>query len=83
MLGAALFAVGVLLGRRRARVAGATGRACARCGRSIQTCCCWAACSSAAGLLGELIAGQRAELAELRREVDEARVERATRRDPR
>ena len=83
MLGAGLFALGVLLGLSALVWLAATGQGLRAVWTIVTTCVIVGVVLFVGGLLGELIAGQRAELAELRREVDEARVERATRRPSR
>ena len=82
MAGAGLFALGVLLGLTALAWLAATGVGLRSVWTIVTTCVIVGVVLFVGGLLGELIAGQRAELAELRREVDEARVERATRRPP-
>ncbi len=77
MLGAALFAVGVLAGLAALAWLAATGHGVRAVWTVIQTCLLLGGVFFSGGLVGELIAGQRAELAELRREVDEARLARA------
>jgi hypothetical protein len=81
MAGAALFALGVLLGLGALGWLAVRGVGLRWVWTIVTTCVIVGVVLFVGGLLGELIAGQRAELAELRREVDEARVERATRRD--
>ncbi|MEX2180110.1 MAG: glycosyltransferase family 2 protein [Gemmatimonadaceae bacterium] len=78
MLGAALFALGALSGLAALVVLFATGFGIRAVWTVIQTCLIIGSIFFAAGLLGEQIAGQRAELRELRRRLDEslsARVE--------
>ena len=82
MAGAGLFALGVLLGLTALGWLAATGVGLRWVWTIVTTCVIVGVVLFVGGLLGELIAGQRAELAELRREVDEARVERVTRRPP-
>jgi glycosyltransferase involved in cell wall biosynthesis len=78
MLGAALFALGVLAGVVALVWLAATGTGVRAVWTLIQTCLLLGGVFFTGGLVGELIAGQRAELAELRRELDEARVARAS-----
>ena len=78
MLGAALFALGVLAGVVALLWLAVTGTGVRAVWTLIQTCLLLGGVFFSGGLVGELIAGQRAELAELRRELDEARVARAS-----
>ena len=78
MLGAALFALGVLAGVVALFWLAVTGTGVRAVWTLIQTCLLLGGVFFSGGLVGELIAGQRAELAELRRELDEARVARAS-----
>jgi hypothetical protein len=75
MLGAALFALGVLAAASRSLWLRSPARR-ARGWTLIQTCLLLGGVFLVGGLVGELIAGQRAELAELRRELEEARARR-------
>jgi glycosyltransferase involved in cell wall biosynthesis len=76
MLGAGLFAVGLLAGVA-ALIALAVGNVGYRwLWTLIQTCLILGSVLFATGLLGEQIAGQRAELRELRRQLDEVRATR-------
>ncbi len=76
MLGAALFALGTFAGLAALAWLAATGEGVRAVWTLIQTCLMLGSVFFAGGLVGELIAGQRAELAELRREVDDARLAR-------
>jgi glycosyltransferase involved in cell wall biosynthesis len=77
MLGAALFALGVLAGVAALGWLAVTGNGVRAVWTLIQTCLLLGGVFFSGGLVGELIAGQRAELAELRRELDEERLARA------
>jgi glycosyltransferase involved in cell wall biosynthesis len=82
MLGAALFAIGVIAGVAALLWLAAAGVGLRWVWTLIQTCLVLGSVFLSTGLLGELIAQQRAEVAELRRQLDEAastrdRVERA------
>ncbi|MEQ1691546.1 MAG: glycosyltransferase [Gemmatimonas sp.] len=81
MLGAALFAIGVLAGLSAIVWLLSTGQGQRWVWTLIQTCLVLGSVFFATGLLGEQIAQQRAEVRELRRELDdsERRRERATR----
>ncbi|MGZ8469601.1 MAG: DPM/DPG synthase family glycosyltransferase [Gemmatirosa sp.] len=79
MLGAALFALGVLLGAGALGWLAVTGYGVRWLWTLVTTCVTVGVVLFVGGLLGELIAGQRAELAELRRELDEERAARALR----
>jgi glycosyltransferase involved in cell wall biosynthesis len=79
MLGAALFALGVLLGVGALTWLAATGQGLRVVWTIVTTCVIVGVVLFVGGLLGELIAGQRAELAELRRELDEERAARVVR----
>ena len=72
MLGAALFALGALAGVAALIVLFTTGFGIRPVWTVIQTCLILGSIFFAAGLLGEQIAGQRAEARELRRRLDEA-----------
>jgi hypothetical protein len=73
MLGAGLFLIGFIAGIVALIVLAVTGEGFVRCGRSSRRASSSAAFFSRPGLLGEQIAGQRAELRELRRQLDEIR----------
>ncbi len=72
MLGAALFAIGVLAGLSALGWLLVTGQGQRWAWTVIQTCLVLGSVFFATGLLGEQIAQQRAEVRELRRELDEA-----------
>jgi glycosyltransferase involved in cell wall biosynthesis len=72
MLGAALFALGALAGVTALVVLAATGFGIRPVWTIIQTCLILGSIFFATGLLGEQIAGQRAEVRDLRRRLDEA-----------
>ena len=76
MLGAALFAVGVLSGLVALFWLWFRGEGLRAVWTVIQTCLILGSVFFATGLLGEQIAGQRAEVRELRRRVEELAVER-------
>ncbi len=76
MLGAALFTIGVLAGVFALVVLAVTGQGIRPVWTVITTCLVLGSVFFATGLLGEQIAGQRAELRELRRQVDEMRAAR-------
>jgi glycosyltransferase involved in cell wall biosynthesis len=76
MLGAALFAVGVLSGLAALFWLWFRGEGVRAVWTVIQTCLVLGSVFFATGLLGEQIAGQRAEVRELRRRVEELAVER-------
>ena len=71
MLGAALFAFGLLSGVTALVVLAVTHEGIRPVWTIIQTCLILGSVLFATGLLGEQIAGQRAEVRELRRQVDE------------
>ena len=71
MLGAALFAFGLLSGMTALVVLAVTHEGIRPVWTIIQTCLILGSVLFATGLLGEQIAGQRAEVRELRRQVDE------------
>jgi hypothetical protein len=73
MLGAALFALGLLAGIVALIVLAVAGEGVRAVWTLIQTCLILGSVLFATGLLGEQIAGQRAELRELRRQLDEVR----------
>jgi glycosyltransferase involved in cell wall biosynthesis len=80
MLGAALFAVGALAGLVALVVLLVTDRGTRAVWTVIQTCLVLGSIFFATGLIGEQIAGQRAQLREVRRQLDELA---AARRDER
>jgi len=71
MLGAALFAIGALAGITALIVLALTGFGIRPVWTVIQTCLILGSIFFATGLLGEQIAGQRAEMRDLRRRLDE------------
>jgi glycosyltransferase involved in cell wall biosynthesis len=71
MMGAGLFAVGALAGIIALIVLAATGVGIRPVWTVIQTCLILGSVFFATGLLGEQVAGQRAELREVRRRLDE------------
>jgi hypothetical protein len=71
MLGAALFAIGTLAGLLALVVLAATGFGVRWVWTLVQTCLILGGLFFATGLLGEQIAGQRAEMRDLRRRLDE------------
>jgi glycosyltransferase involved in cell wall biosynthesis len=73
MLGAALFVLGAVAGVAALLWLALTGQGVRAVWTVIQTCLLLGGLFFTTGLLGEMIAGQRAEIAELRRELDEAR----------
>jgi glycosyltransferase involved in cell wall biosynthesis len=73
MLGAGLFALGVLAGLIALVVLAVNGIGLRWVWTLIQTCLILGSVLFATGLLGEQIAGQRAEVRELRRQLDEVR----------
>jgi len=73
MLGAALFALGVIAGLVALVVLAVNGIGLRWVWTLIQTCLILGSVLFATGLLGEQIAGQRAEVRELRRQLDEVR----------
>ena len=79
MLGAGLLALGVLAGLAALVVLAVTGEGQRWAWTLIQTCLVLGGVFFAGGILGEMIAVQRAELAEMRRQLDEARAEQAAR----
>lgn len=74
MLGAALFALGLFAGIIALIVLLVAGEGVRSVWTVIQTCLILGSVLFATGLLGEQIAGQRAELRELRRQLDEVRA---------
>jgi len=78
MLGAGLFALGLLSGLVALLVLVLEGVGLRSVWTVIQTCLILGSVLFATGLLGEQIAGQRAELRELRRQLDEVRSARQT-----
>jgi len=77
MLGAGLFLIGFLAGIVALLVLAINGEGIRPVWTIITTCLILGSILFATGLLGEQIAGQRAELRELRRQVDEIRAERS------
>ncbi len=77
MLGAGLFAFGLLAGLTALAVLALTREGIRPVWTIIQTCLVLGSVLFATGLLGEQIAGQRAELREMRRQLDEARTGRS------
>ena len=78
MMGAALFAVGALAGLIALIILFAQGVGVRWAWTLIQTCLVLGSIFFATGLLGEQVAGQRAELREVRRRLDEMSTERDT-----
>jgi glycosyltransferase involved in cell wall biosynthesis len=78
MVGATLFAVGALAGVAALIVLFTTGFGVRWVWTVIQTCLVLGSIFFATGLLGEQVAGQRAELREVRRRLDEVTAERDT-----
>jgi hypothetical protein len=76
MLGAALFALGVLAALAAVLWLAATGEGVRAVWMVIQTSLLLGSVFFVGGLVGELIAGQRAEVRELRRLVDDLRTDR-------
>jgi glycosyl transferase family 2 len=76
MLGAALFALGVVAGLLAVARLLLTGVGTRWLWTLIQTCLLLGSVFFVAGLLGEMLAGQRAQLREIRRHVDELRGQR-------
>ncbi len=76
MLGAALFAIGVVSGIAALLWLWLTGEGLRAVWTVIQTCLLLGSVFFATGLMGEQIAGQRAEVRELRRRLEELAVER-------
>jgi len=76
MVGAALFVIGVLAGLVALAMLALRDVGVRAVWTIIQTCLILGSIFFAAGLLGEQIAGQRAELRELRRRVEDARAAR-------
>ena len=76
MLGVALFALGVVSGLVALAWLAATGEGLRAVWTVVQTCLLLGGVFFTGGLVAELIAGQRAEIAEMRRELDEARARR-------
>ncbi len=73
MLGAGLFALGTVAGLVALAWLAATGHGLRAVWTLIQTCLLLGGVFFTGGIVGEMIAGQRAELAELRRELDAGR----------
>jgi glycosyltransferase involved in cell wall biosynthesis len=78
MLGASLFAVGALAGLVALGILIGSGVGVRWAWTLIQTCLVLGSVFFATGLLGEQVAGQRAELREVRRRLDELSTERDT-----
>ena len=74
MMGAGLFTLGFLAGITALIVLAVTGEGIRPVWTIIQTCLILGSVLFATGLLGEQIAGQRAEVRELRRQLDEMKV---------
>ena len=74
MLGAGLFALGVVAGLTALVWLAVTGRGLRAVWTVVQTCLMLGGVFFTGGIVGEMIAGQRAELAELRRELDASRA---------
>lgn len=83
MLGAGLFAVGAISGLVALGVLLATGVGVRWVWTLIQTCLVLGSVFFATGLLGEQVAGQRAELREVRRRLDELALDRRSGSPPR
>ena len=79
MLGAGLFTLGALAGIVALAVYFASGYGIRPVWTIIQTCLILGSVFFATGLLGEQIAGERAQLREIRRQLDEAATDRAQR----
>jgi hypothetical protein len=79
LAGAALFAIGVLAGVVALLWLAVTGFGIRPVWTVIQTCLIVGSVFFATGILGESIAVQRAELREVRRQLDELRAERESR----
>jgi glycosyltransferase involved in cell wall biosynthesis len=75
MLGAALFALGVIAGVAALLVLLVSGMGVRAVWTVVQTCLLLGGIFFATGLLGEQVAGQRSEVRELRRRLDELRTE--------
>jgi glycosyltransferase involved in cell wall biosynthesis len=78
MMGASLFAIGALAGLAAVVVLLATGFGVRWVWTLIQTCLVLGSVFFATGLLGEQVAGQRAELREVRRRLDELSADRGS-----
>jgi hypothetical protein len=76
MLGAGLFAVGLLAGLLALVSLAITGFGQRWVWTLVQTCLILGSVFGAAGILGEQIAGQRAQLREIQRRLDELRTDR-------
>ena len=74
VLGAGLFALGVVAGLTALLWLALTGHGVRAVWTVVQTCLLLGGVFFTGGILGEMIAGQRAELAELRRELDATRA---------
>ncbi|HJR42200.1 MAG TPA: DPM/DPG synthase family glycosyltransferase [Gemmatimonadaceae bacterium] len=83
MLGAALFAIGALAGVAALIALAVAGVGFRSVWTVIQTCLILGSVFFATGLLGEVIAGQRSEIRELRRRLEELSVDRTNERDAR
>lgn len=83
MLGAALFAIGALAGVAALIALVVAGVGFRSVWTVIQTCLILGSVFFATGLLGEVIAGQRSEIRELRRRLEELSVDRTNERDAR
>jgi glycosyltransferase involved in cell wall biosynthesis len=79
MVGFGLFALGVLAGLVALVILLVTHEGQRWAWTLIQTCLVLGSVFGVGGLIGEMIAGQRAEVAELRRQLDETRAERVGR----
>ena len=77
MLGAGLFAIGALAGLGALAVLAVSGVGYRSVWTVIQTCLILGSILFATGLLGEQIAGQRAQLREIRRQLDEIAASRS------
>jgi hypothetical protein len=78
MMGATIFALGALAGLTALIVLWTTGFGARWVWTLIQTCLVLGSVFFATGIIGEQIAGQRAELREVRRRLDELSTERDT-----
>src|SRR5207249_2471264 len=76
MLGAGLFALGTIAGLAALAWLALTGEGIRPVWTLIQTCLILGSVFFATGLLGEQVAGQRAQMRELRRQLDELRLDR-------
>ena len=80
MLGAALFAIGALAGIAAALTLAVAGVGFRSVWTVIQTCLILGSVFFATGLLGEVVAGQRSEIRELRRQLDDLAASRTQER---